>query len=566
MNMQLGGFLSRALSKKELKLLVTFFIIYAFFVQWYGWNEESRFALTRAMVDEGRLQIDSYYNQTGDRATYNGHYYSDKEPGASFLSVPVYAAWKLFYSIFSNSFGGSREVVTQVINGVRIASIVNPGFFVLTAMLLIAFFISPLLSAFTVLLVYKISRYFTANESYRLLLAAVYGLGTLAFPNALLFMGQSPAAFFGFIAFYLLFKIKNDYSAKDKEKNKNLVLVVAGILMGLSIITEYSTLLIGLVLIYYSFFADRKKYPLFIVGLVIGLLPLLAYNYAIFGTPFELTRAHVDHSLYPLAYTVNNSVNPATSTRTDQINLLGPLEGIIRYLQFEPRVDPYVLLRMMFYPYRGIFFYYPILLLSVIGLYYMYKKFKIESIVIAAVFVLFMLALSSRVNWWGNYSFGNRHLMPIMPFFVLPMIFVFDKIDKKILALLVVFCITINFIGLQPAEDIVTDPKTLQMKEEYASKQDTFEILYNPISSYYLPLTLQYGPRSRIFESLINGYTDIDIRVNPISKGANFPFTAFHVPFLCLLPLVVLIAVVWWGSLFNYLKALGKIRIGVRRK
>lgn len=55
-------------------------------------NARTRFALTRAIVEEGRLTIDSYHEGIWDKALFQGHYYCDKAPLLSFLAVPVYAA------------------------------------------------------------------------------------------------------------------------------------------------------------------------------------------------------------------------------------------------------------------------------------------------------------------------------------------------------------------------------------------------------------------------------------------------------------------------------------------
>jgi len=78
------------LNKREIKIFFIFFVIYSFFIHWSGWNETSFFVLTRAIVDEGRLEIDSYYNQTSDRAFYDENYYSIKAPGLSFFASPIY--------------------------------------------------------------------------------------------------------------------------------------------------------------------------------------------------------------------------------------------------------------------------------------------------------------------------------------------------------------------------------------------------------------------------------------------------------------------------------------------
>lgn len=67
--------------KVEIKIFLSTFVIYLLFLNWIGWAENSLYDLTRAIVDENRFEIDSFYNNTGDRLLINGHYYSNKAPG-----------------------------------------------------------------------------------------------------------------------------------------------------------------------------------------------------------------------------------------------------------------------------------------------------------------------------------------------------------------------------------------------------------------------------------------------------------------------------------------------------
>ncbi len=66
---------------------IALFASYAYFYQAGGWNQNSRFALVRAIIERHTLQIDAYQLHTGDRALWHGHYYSDKAPGASLLAL-----------------------------------------------------------------------------------------------------------------------------------------------------------------------------------------------------------------------------------------------------------------------------------------------------------------------------------------------------------------------------------------------------------------------------------------------------------------------------------------------
>ena len=64
---------------------------YAFFWHSRDWNTASRLMLTYAMVDRGTVSITGLDGQTGDKAKFDGQFYSDKLPGYSFLAALPYA-------------------------------------------------------------------------------------------------------------------------------------------------------------------------------------------------------------------------------------------------------------------------------------------------------------------------------------------------------------------------------------------------------------------------------------------------------------------------------------------
>src|SRR5947209_5942905 len=70
------------------------FVVYAYFLpRWADWNIDSRFDLTRAIVDVHSLRIDRFHFNTWDKAVYQGHFYSDKAPGTAVLGAVVYTAY-----------------------------------------------------------------------------------------------------------------------------------------------------------------------------------------------------------------------------------------------------------------------------------------------------------------------------------------------------------------------------------------------------------------------------------------------------------------------------------------
>src|SRR4051794_24977439 len=65
------------------------FFTYSFFYQG-GWaNQNSRFDFTLAMAYQHQFSIDSFHVNTIDKASFGGHYFSEKAPGISYLALPI---------------------------------------------------------------------------------------------------------------------------------------------------------------------------------------------------------------------------------------------------------------------------------------------------------------------------------------------------------------------------------------------------------------------------------------------------------------------------------------------
>ncbi len=79
---------SALVRKAAILLGLLSFLSFLYFYEGGGWNQNSRFDLLRAIVERHTLQIDDYHQNTGDKAHFAGHYYSDKAPGLVFLAVP----------------------------------------------------------------------------------------------------------------------------------------------------------------------------------------------------------------------------------------------------------------------------------------------------------------------------------------------------------------------------------------------------------------------------------------------------------------------------------------------
>lgn len=402
--------LKLGLDKTGFKIFITLFLIYVYFISWYGWNEESNFILTRAISDENRFEIDSFYNLTGDRSFYNGHYYSDKFPGLSMLSTPVYSFYKYTSRIFSpRSFTGDGGYITSFTNSIPIYTYENPGSFVLNSMFLVTAFTSSLFTALTSILIYKKSKRFTDNNFFRKIVTFGFGLGTISFVYATHFMNHAVGAFFLFLSFYELFKNNILSSNSDRDFNYNFFL--SGICFGFSMVADPIIIAtLPFFLLYVSMInlksRTRENLGIFLLALIIGLSPLLVYNYSIFDNPVDLASAYIDRDIYRSAYSQNPFSSVILNSNNDVVESSTlSIIGLLRHFHFLSSFNPYIVIRLLFYPYRGLLFYSPVLMLSFVGLYFMLKKYRLEAVIISAIFLSFLVVLSMRSHWWGGDCF-----------------------------------------------------------------------------------------------------------------------------------------------------------------
>lgn len=534
------------LRSKELKLFLTFFLIFSYFSQWTTWDEESSLALTRAIVEEGKFEINTFHNKTGDRAYYNNNFYSHRMPGLSFLAVPTYSVYKTLHKFFilPDSISSQSEMTyfvrtSQEGDNVTLTYNPTPDSLILNSMFLVTIFTSSLFGALTVLLVYRLSKYFLKDLKHRFFITSIYGLGTLVLTYSGVFLNHIPAIFFTFSGFYLLFELK------QKKIISNAYLLLAGLFLGFAIVISPLAIVIAAVCLIYTLSFQKNKILYFLVGGIIGISPLLLYNYSIFGTPFKFTFFYYDQKIWSV-------FTPILKMPT-----------------------LHLMLRLTVFPYRGLFFYCPILLLSFVGLYYMYKKFKIESILILVIFFALLIINSSYKFWRGGFCFGPRHLLLSIPFLILPLMQAMEKINFKIV--LILFCISafFNILGFQFWESMILG-EDMKIEAYFQEKILKFQIMANPIFDHFFPLFLKNGPRSIFFESIIL-YSRIDIRNTPHSCGLTPPvlekieifsfvlpsigIIALKLPFLSLIPLTIMIFLIWRKKIFKKLNLSSKQKL-----
>lgn len=95
---------------------------------------------------------------------------------------------------------------------------------------------------------------------------------------------------------------------------------------------------------------------------------------------------------------------------------------------------------------KGLFLYTPLYLISLIGLFYFYKKFKLGTMVFIVFFSFFTYIVSCWWSWWYGGSFSSRVYVDILVFFMIPLAFLINnavKVIHKAIIILVLFLVIV---------------------------------------------------------------------------------------------------------------------------
>src|SRR5258707_1117676 len=196
-------------------------LTYAYFYEAGGWNQNSRFAMIRAVLERGTLQIDAYQLHTGDRAFWRGHYYTDKAPGASLLALaPVQAA-----RLVSRAAGVDPASFPGIAWTSYVAAVVTSGVFTVIA----------------ALCVFWLALRWGATTGAALFAASAYGLSTPAWAYATLFMGHGQTAGCLMIALVAADGLGDGrlWSAKASAERPLTLGWIIGLAGGWAVVTEF---------------------------------------------------------------------------------------------------------------------------------------------------------------------------------------------------------------------------------------------------------------------------------------------------------------------------------------
>jgi hypothetical protein len=369
--------------RRVLLIAVLLFASYSYFYQAGGWNQNTRFALVRAILEEQTLRIDTYKEMTGDRALWDGHYYSDKAPGASLLALAPVAVAR-----GAGRLAGSDPASPRGIAWLSyVATVATSGIFTLVSALCI----------------FWVALRFDASLNAATFAALAYGLATPAWAYATVFVGHAVTSGCLMLAFAGVIALQ------DGSRPVTPLSWLIGLSCGLAVASEFPAAVPVLVIVVLAAFVLRTARPdvlprallhIVMAGAVMAIV-LMAYHAIAFGSPLQLGYGSEDNA---------NGV-------AMQQGLFG-IEGPSWHVVYE----------VLFGAYRGLLPLAPIVAFAPLGLIRLGSSRGRRGAVIAAAAIAaayFLLNVSYHY-WEGGWFVGPRHLLPGLAFVALGLASLWD--------------------------------------------------------------------------------------------------------------------------------------------
>ena len=226
--------------------------------------------------------------------------------------------------------------------------------------------------------------------------AVLLGAGTMLLPFATLFFDHALSAALGFAAFVLLLRERDG-------PGRSWLVAAAGLLAGLAVVAEFPLALVALVLAGYAAAraAPLRRAAAYTGGLLVGVVPLLAFNTWAFGSPLRLSYTNA------LVEPVGAGA-PAVGANDDGFYGVG-------------LPDPRAALSLLVSE-KGLLIVAPIAIVALFGFPLLWRSGRrAETLVCAGIASVFLAYNAAYYLPWGGQAPGPRFLVPVLPFLALPL-------------------------------------------------------------------------------------------------------------------------------------------------
>jgi len=403
-------------------LAAALFVSYGYFYQREGYNQNSRFDLTRAIVEQHTLRIDLYHKNTGDKAFFSGHYYSDKAPGLALSAVPVWEAGRIALLVAGKEPTDPRPLIAE--------------------RYLVTLATVALSAAVAAACLFMLALNLGASLGGAGFAAVALGLATPFWCYATLFWGHVPTA----ACLLLAFAGAMEPSKVGSPRRDLLLGAAIGLAVGWATVIEFPSAppaaIIALLALGQAWPGGRSRVFRVATGIAAGVLPcvlvLMTYNAMAFGSPFRIG--------YP--YNVMAAAN--TWQRQGFVGVAYP--------------KPHVLHEILAGKYRGLLPLAPVIVAAPFGLWLLWKRDDARkgAFAITAITVYYLLFNAGYSVWDGGWSYGPRFLSPSLPFLCLPLALVWTRSSLAFRSLLAALAVYGAFISLVAVSTFPMPPDTVK--------------------------------------------------------------------------------------------------------
>ncbi|MBI4508351.1 MAG: hypothetical protein HY698_01865 [Deltaproteobacteria bacterium] len=255
----------RARVLAALGLVLVYLYAFPYFAALKSASELPRIFLTQEIVDKGTFRIDRRIPEMGSTfdvsTTPDGHKYSNKAPGMSFMAVPVHVLLKGAHGLL-----GDRPSLREVTWAFRALAVTIP------CLLFLPVFV-------------RVVRRFAPHPAPQRATLVAYALGSMALPYAIFFISHSVAAAAAGGAFACAVLL-----VRGEVRRPKVAAMSCGFLAGMSVLVDYQSVLAASAVGVFLLVRSRKRLA-DATWALLGTLPpaaaLLLYHQACFGSPWK---------------------------------------------------------------------------------------------------------------------------------------------------------------------------------------------------------------------------------------------------------------------------------------